>query len=266
MGSLLEHLNELSDSHSDLVRFWARHPRPLKVVIGLQKKIQHEFANKALLLEALTHRSAITDFLMKYKDVNADQLRWNERLEFLGDSALSLVMTHYLWIQFPNEPEGKLSRLRASLVNEKSLARLGRKLTLGEAVALGQGEERNDGRKRDALIADSLEALLGAVYLDAGFEKVKLVIESLFLKHIDINFETMDDDHKTILQEYVQGKYKSTPTYDLIAKSGPDHQVEFEVAVMVDGQELAKGVGASKKRASQNAAKNALDNIKKTRF
>ena len=188
-------------------------------------------------------------------------LPWNERVEFLGDAVLSLVISTYLWNLDTVYSEGDLSRIRSSLVNEKSLAEIAKEFNLADSILLGRGEEKAGGRKRDALLADTLEAVIGAVYQDGGFTAASKVIHSLFANTLARPFEHSVCDYKTRLQEWSQDIFRQTPTYKLLSQSGPDHAKEFVVAVCLEETEIAQGKGNSKKRASQNAAENALQRV-----
>lgn len=259
VDSLLEKIEIISDERNELFRFWCLHQKELVYAEKLLNRLGYEFQNIVVFLEALTHRSAISDFVTRNNSGENVSLCWNERLEFLGDSALNLVMTTMLWEQFPDGSEGTLSKSRAALVNERTLAKIGMQIKLDRCIALGVGEEKNNGRKRDSLIADALEAFLGAVYLDSGFEKVQEVIAKLYRNLMPQNIEHIDVDFKTKLQELVQADLKCTPTYEIINESGPDHLREFEVGVVIETRIVATGKGANKKRASQDAAKIALE-------
>jgi ribonuclease-3 len=189
-------------------------------------------------------------------------LRWNERLEFLGDTVLSLAVSHKLMERKERFDEGELSRIRASLVNEETLAEIARDIGLGECLLLGKGEENSDGRKRDSLLADALEALLGAAFLDKGFDRASELVGQLFFSKLESDVQLLVQmDFKTMLQEVTQDKMRVTPEYEVVGETGPDHDKEFEVVVLLSGEERGRGRGASKKRASQAAAREALDII-----
>ncbi len=220
-------------------------------------RVAYEFQNPNLLLESLTHSSAAR--YVQKKNLHMQSLPWNERLEFLGDSVLSLVLSSIL-LQRPEKfPEGQLSKIRASLVNEQTLARISQSIGVGECLLLGPGEERAGGRNKDSVLADALEAFLGAIYLDSGLENARRVILALYK---DILTSSLTDltqqDYKSRLQELTQGAFKEAPLYKVIAREGPDHQLDFSVEVVFRGFTLGKGHGPSKKTASQDAAKMAL--------
>ncbi len=213
----------------------------------LQQRLGYHFQNKELLIEALTHKS--------YK-----QPYNNERLEFLGDAVLDLIVGEYLYKKFRDFDEGKLSKMRASLVNEGGFTRLANHLNLGEYIYLSNAEENNSGRTKSSLLSNAFEALMGAIYLESGLQKVQeITVHLLENVHDDISLDSLFKDYKTSLQELTQAHYGITPEYQLIAAHGPDHKKEFEVAVVIDGKRYAAAQGKSKKQAQQEAAKIALD-------
>lgn len=217
---------------------------------SLEEKLQYSFKNKKLLLNALTHSS--------YANEARDGISSNERLEFLGDSVLSIVVSEYIYKQFSNLPEGELTKLRASLVCEKSLCSFSKELNLGEYLRLGKGEEKGGGRERASILADAFEAVLAAIYLDGGFESAKKHVMRFVkaeLKHTD---DEVFKDYKTALQEIIQRNPEESVTYILTGESGPDHDKVFEVEVRLNSNTIGKGKGKSKKQAEQFAAKEAL--------
>lgn len=210
-------------------------------------KIGHEFQDEALLVRALTHRSASSGN--------------NERLEFLGDAVIELVVTAWLFELFPQCNEGELTRLRAKIVRRESLAGYARGLALGDALHLGSGEMKSGGRHRDSILADGFEALIGAMFLDAGFhvcrERLISLIEPGLPKLVEA---ATTKDAKTRLQEWLQGRGLPLPRYDVVSTDGDDHQRTFTVQCEVDGvAEPVVGGGSSRRRAEQNAATLALD-------
>ncbi len=213
----------------------------------LQKKIGYEFSDKELLKTALTHSS--------YANEARSGSHSNERLEFLGDSVLSLVVSRKLYREFESCPEGELTRMRAGLVCEDSLCSMARALGLGKFLLLGKGERAGGGDRRPSILADAFEALLGALFLDSGIEQAEEFL-SRYLDNIDRR-----DDYKTRLQEYVQKYFDNPPIYDIISESGPDHDKLFEMQVTLDGEVLGRGTANSKKAAQQQAAKQALEKI-----
>jgi len=220
-------------------------------VSTLEKRLGYKFKNQQLLIEALTHKS--------YK-----QPYNNERLEFLGDAVLDLIVGEYLFKQFPDFDEGKLSKMRASLVNEGGFMRLANQLRLGDHIYLSNAEENNNGREKSSLLSNAFEAVMGAIYLESGLETVqKISIELLEKVHTDISLDSLFKDYKTSLQELTQARFGITPEYDLIAAHGPDHKKEFEVAVSIDGKRYANARGKSKKQAQQEAAKIAIEMLSK---
>ena len=227
----------------------------------LCQRIGYFFQNYELLKLALTHKS-YTDFEASNGDRN------NERLEFLGDAILATAISEMLMERFPELEEGGLSKIRASLVNEEGLARIARKLELGSYLLMGKGEDLSGGREKSSLLADSLEALFAAVYMDSrenrGFEEVSKVICSLYDEELPEQSDSfISRDYKSELQEYVQ-KYLGLPaTYEIVNQYGPDHQKEFEMAVKVEERVLGLGRGLSKKQAGQAAAQDALIRMQK---
>ncbi len=217
-----------------------------------QLQLNYEFQNHFLLTEAITHSSY----------ANEQHCACNERLEFLGDSVLSLIISNELFLRMPEVQEGELSKLRASLVCEQSLAELAERLHLGEALLLGHGEELSGGRKRASILSDAFEALLAAIYLDSDFFNAKTWLLALMEDKIDDAVAGKSyHDYKTIFQERVQKK-GGRIEYQLLRESGPDHQKDFFVALLVNGKEISKGKGGSKKEAEQHAAKQALERWK----
>ncbi|WP_101772750.1 ribonuclease III [Peptostreptococcus faecalis] len=217
-----------------------------------EKKIEYKFKDREYIQAALTHSS----FANEHKE-----FKYNERLEFLGDSVLGLVVSDYLFSTNENLPEGKLTKIRASLVCEESLSIVAKKMDLGKYLFLGKGEKISGGRNRDSILADATEAVIAAIYMDGGFERAKKFIldnlESTMKKTIDGN---IFKDYKTILQEIVQGN-NGKITYKLISEKGPDHNKEFEMQVRKGTEILGSGVGKNKKEAEKEAAKNALINM-----
>jgi|LSQX01.2.fsa_nt_gb ribonuclease-3 len=188
----------------------------------------------------------------------------NERLEFLGDAVLELVISEELYRRYPRLPEGKLTRLRAGLVCEETLYRLAEKLELGSYLRLGKGEAASGGRQRPSLLADAFEAVLGAIYLDLGFSQVQSVVHQLFTPlYADLNNGSLPLDYKTQLQEYTQSKLAVTPAYRIIAETGPDHDKVFVAQVIIKDKILGEGSGQSKKEAEQEAARRAYSHFTK---
>jgi ribonuclease-3 len=218
-------------------------------MIQLQTALGYFFKNGDLLLRALTHKS--------YFNEHADEEKGhNERLEFLGDAVIDLVIGHYLMLRLPEAQEGELSRLRAALVNEQTLAETARDIELGERLRLGHGEESTGGREKESILADGLEALIGALYLDGGYDTVHRLIGNLFQEKIEAaeNGE-LENDYKTKLQELTQHIFKRTPQYLLISQEGPDHNRMFEMEAVIKDLQAARGKGRTKKAAEQAAAK-----------
>lgn len=231
-------------------------PQGLDLVVSFQSKLGYSFQNPKLLIEAFTHKSVLNG-------QKEHMLESNERLEFLGDAVLDLVMSDFLMREYSQDAEGDLTKKRASLVNEFSLCEIALNLDLDKYIQIGKAEIESHLNKNQRILASSLEALLGALYLDGGYEVVKKVIEALFTQ----KFEKLKagvnefEDFKTLLQEKLQKKFHQTPLYHMIGSSGPEHQKTFEVEVSLDGKVLAKANGRNKKIAEQNAAKIALEEM-----
>ena len=224
-------------------------------VDALQSSLAYRFQNVALLEEALTHKSYVNE----RKTAAGPH---NERLEFLGDAALSLIISERLASMLPESPEGALSKYKARLVSETVLAEVGRRIKLGSCLRLGRGEELSNGRDKDSLLADALEAVIAAVYLDGGLDATRHVVVRLFAEEL-AQVATQQhrpgaDDYKTQFQEWCQRRFDSLPQYVIVRESGPDHDKVFEVEVNVGGEPVGRGVGRSKKEAEQLAAKQAL--------
>lgn len=208
----------------------------------------YSFKNKRFLKTALTHSSY----------GNEKQCECNERLEFLGDSVLSIIISEFLFRNLTSVDEGELSKIRASLVCEQSLAKLARKINLGEAILLGKGEESLGGRERASILSDAFEAVLAAIFLDSGIEAAKKWLLDLMTEDLELALEGKTcHDYKTTLQEEVQ-KNNGKISYVIVSESGPDHHKDFVVEVIVNEKKAAEGRGFSKKDAEQNAAKHAL--------
>lgn len=217
--------------------------------LEFQQVIGYEFKQDGLLVQALTHSSYANEKRMKK---HSD----NERLEFLGDAVLEIVSSEHLYKSYPDLPEGELTKLRASLVCEPTLAECAQQLHLGEYLLLGKGEDRTGGRKRKSILSDALEAVIGAVYLDGGFANAKEFILEYVLK--DIMHKRLFFDSKTILQEFVQGQNMGEIHYKLKGESGPDHDKLFTVELYIGSRRASSGEGHTKKDAEQNAAYCAL--------
>ncbi|MEE1073902.1 MAG: ribonuclease III [Acutalibacteraceae bacterium] len=217
---------------------------------ALQKNLDYTFKNESLLLNALTHSS--------YANEARGGETSNERLEFLGDSVLSVIVSDYIYKQFGNLPEGELTKLRASLVCEKSLCGFSRELDLGSFLRLGKGEEKGGGRERDSILADAFEAVLAAIYLDSDLGTARKFVMNFILKELKHTDDEVFKDYKTALQEIIQRNPEEYVTYILTGESGPDHDKLFEVEVHLNSNVIGKGKGKSKKQAEQMAAKQAL--------
>ncbi len=217
----------------------------------LEKSIGHTFKDKKLLQTALSHTS--------YVNENRRGEDSNERLEFLGDSILGMTTAYFLYVNFPNMPEGEMTKLRAELVCERSLARVGEALSLGKFIRLGKGEENGGGRSRPSIIADALEAIIAAVYLDGGREKATELITRHILSGVTGAGSVINCDYKTVLQEKVQRTKGNRISYRQLGETGPDHEKIFYVALYVNDEKYGEGSGKSKKEAEQQAAKDALN-------
>lgn len=219
----------------------------------LEERIGYRFQNKELLKQALTHSSYANERrINKCEDY--------ERLEFLGDAVLEMVSSDVLFFKNPDMPEGKMTKARASMVCEQSLAICARDLELGKFIYLGKGEELSGGRNRDSILADVCEALIGAIYVDGGFEKARKHIQQFVLS--DLENKQLFLDSKTILQEFTQKKGDEIE-YRLVGESGPEHDKTFEIFLYINGRKISEGKAHSKKSAEQNAAYEAVRILKK---
>jgi ribonuclease III len=222
-------------------------PESLGTLEALEVALGYRFRDRRHLETALTHRS--------FANEQAEPIAHNERLEFLGDAVMSLVVGHFLMERFPNWSEGELSKARARLVSEAGLADLAQSFDLGSHLRLGRGENRTGGRTKPSLLADTTEAVVAALFLDAGFDATQDVLRRWFSGRIaSVEFRLRARDAKTALQELVQGAHRHTPTYALLEATGPDHEKRFTVVLCVEDRPVATGTGHSKKDAEQNAA------------
>jgi len=221
----------------------------------LEKKINIFFKNKRLLAEALTHRSYLNEH-PKWK------YNHNERLEYLGDAVLELIISEYLFHKFPNYDEGKLTLLRAALVNYQNLSKIAKKLKLDKFLLLSKGEKKDVSKAKDVILANTIEALIGAIYLDDGLETAKKFVEKFITPTLNEILETKSyKDYKSKLQELIQEKLKITPTYKVLEESGPAHRKLFKIGVYFKDKLIAEGSGFSKQEAEMEAARKALENI-----
>ena len=222
----------------------------------LEERLGYVFRDKNLLLQALTHKS--------YANENRlGGIGHNERLEFLGDTVLDFLISDYIMRLCPESPEGELSRLRAVIVSESSLARAAKVIDLGVYLLLGRGEEQTGGREKSSLLANAYEAIIAAIYLDGGIDEAYRMIKAGFEEEVKgIAQAGRTYDFKTELQELCQGRFGSLPRYSVVRESGPDHQKEFEVEIEAGGLVLGSGTGKSKKEAEQRAAGEALEALK----
>ena len=223
------------------------------MIKDLETAIGYRFRNITLLQNALTHSSYANE-------------RWhnsllsNERLEFLGDSVLGMLVAEYLFRNFPNRPEGELTRMRADMVCEQTLAATANRIGLGEHLLLGNGEERFGGRNRDSILADAVESVIAACFLDGGLDAALQFVQKFILVEVPVK-KLHNADYKTALQELVQQKKNQVLSYVLVGQSGPDHDKQFDVEVSLNGTVVGKGSGSSKKRAEQMAAKSAIEKL-----
>lgn len=211
----------------------------------LEAKIQYQFQDKKLFRQALTHSSFANEQRL-------NKLQCNERLEFLGDAVLELASSDFLFHKYPQKPEGELTKIRASIVCEPTLAYCASDLDLGAYLLLGKGEEATGGRGRNSVVSDAMEALIGAIYLDGGFANAKEFIHRFVLN--DIEHKQLFYDSKTILQEMVQAAGEETLQYEILKEEGPDHNKTFEVRALLGEKEIGRGTGRTKKAAEQLAA------------
>jgi ribonuclease-3 len=227
----------------------------LKDITELEKTLQISFQNIALLRQALVHRS--------YLNENPDfELRSNERLEFLGDSMLSAVVAEKLYKDYPDLPEGDMTKLRSALVRGEALARIAHRLNLADYLYLGRGEESSGGRAKQSILADALEAVIGAFFLDQGFDACRGLILKLYEGEMGRAVDRgINADFKSQLQEVTQSRYGNVPEYRIVGTEGPDHAREFVVEVALDGAVLGRGRGRSKRDAEKKAARAALNEL-----
>ena len=223
------------------------------MIRDLEESIGYRFQNITLLQNALTHSSYANERWH-------DSLMSNERLEFLGDSVLGMVVAECLYNRFPDRPEGELTRMRADMVCEQALAEVAERLNLGVHMLLGHGEEQSGGRSRVSILADAVESIIAASFLDGGMEAAKRFIHRFVLRDVSIT-RLHNTDYKTMLQELIQQKKNQILSYALVGESGPDHDKRFTVAVFLNGEKVGQGTGSSKKRAEQEAAGAAVESL-----
>ena len=223
------------------------------MIKDLEAAIGYQFHNISLLQNALTHSSYANE-------------RWhnsllsNERLEFLGDSILGMLVAEYLFRTFPDRPEGELTRMRADMVCEKTLAAVANSIHLGDHLLLGHGEEQGGGRSRNSILADAMESVIAACFLDGGMEAALQIVRTFIFVEVPVT-KLHNADYKTQLQELVQQKRNQVLSYTLAGETGPDHDKQFEVEVSLNGNVVGRGKGSSKKRAEQDAARAAIENL-----
>ena len=223
------------------------------MIKDLEAAIGYKFKNIALLQNALAHSSYANERWH-------NSLMSNERLEFLGDSILGMCVAEYLYCTFPDRPEGELTRMRADMVCEQTLANVAGRIGLGEHLLLGKGEEQGGGRTRNSILADAVESVIAASFLDGGMGAAKQFIQKFILVEVPVK-KLHNVDYKTSLQELVQQKKNQVLSYALVGESGPDHDKHFEVEVSLNGKVVGIGSGSSKKRAEQDAARVAIESL-----
>lgn len=229
------------------------------VLKNIEQNLGYFFHHIDLLDEALTHRSYT-------HEVTQEKLSHNERMEFLGDAVLNLTVSDLLMRTFPCASEGILSRKRAACVNERTLAYLGTSFRLGESLLLGKGEENSGGRKKSSLLADALEAVIAAIYLDGGYDEAASFVSRWFQPLIQEEIgDLLTPDYKSMLQEWCQARFKCAPHYTTVSETGPDHDKTYVVTLQVQNRIVASGTGRSRKEAEKAAAKNAYDLLNKER-
>ena len=218
--------------------------------MDFEEILGYKFKNKELLFNALTHSSYANEIHSRYGS--------NERLEFLGDSVLSIIVSEYLYVNYKDLPEGELTKLRASLVCEKTLSLFARQINIGSFLYLGKGEAHNKGNERASILADTFEAVLAAIFLDGGMEAAKKHVLKFIVPELKERDFELFKDYKTMLQEVIQRNPEEKLTYELTDESGPDHDKRFTVEVHLNSNVIGKGVGRSKKQAEQAAARQAI--------
>ena len=223
------------------------------MIKDLEAAIGYKFKNIELLQNALAHSSYANERWH-------NSLMSNERLEFLGDSILGMCVAEYLYCTFPDRPEGELTRMRADMVCEQTLANVAGRIGLGEHLLLGKGEEQGGGRTRNSILADAVESVIAASFLDGGMDAAKQFIQKFILVEVPVK-KLHNVDYKTSLQELVQQKKNQVLTYTMVGESGPDHDKHFEVEVCLNGKVVGLGSGSSKKRAEQDAARAAIESL-----
>lgn len=222
----------------------------------LENSLGYTFKNPELLAHALVHRSWLSDKEMPYWENN-------ERLEFLGDSVLNMLVTEYLYKTYPHLPEGDLSKMKSVIVSGQALTKIARGWNLGSYLRVGKGEAKNGGRDRDSLLEDAFEAILGAIYLDSDIKHCRQFLERHIFPNVQqVVSETDFINYKSALLEYMQARALPPPDYEVVSESGPEHCKVFEMTVMFQNKEYGRGTGASKKKAEQEAAKVALEKFK----
>jgi len=220
----------------------------------VQDIIGYRFNNLSLLTLALTHRSYLSN--------NSKSDESNERMEFVGDSVLGLVIAHQLFSDHPDWREGELTKVKALLVNETTLAEIGMEIGLNQHIFLSTEEEKSGGHERPSIVSDAVESVIAAIYMDGGFEAArKFVLDQIYSRKADVRADSSQRNYKGELLELVQGRGENMPRYDVVSQTGPDHDKTFNVVVSINGRALGSGVGSSKKEAEQKAAAEALERL-----
>ena len=223
----------------------------------LESLLLYRFKKKSILVAALAHKSYLRSKLPKEAQTS------NERLEFLGDSVLGLVVSEFLYNKYPHKPEGELTKMKAVLVNEVTLSRRAKEFKLGEFLLLSPEEEKSGGRQRESILADACEALIAAAYLDGGLKSAQKVVHRLILdRHLEVTTDRGQHNYKGELLEFLQGRGLGMPRYDVEVAEGPDHKKVFTIAAFAQGRKMGTGRGKSKKEAEQMAAKMTLEKLK----
>ncbi|MDR3237034.1 MAG: ribonuclease III [Spirochaetia bacterium] len=245
-----EDKKELVENAKNAKRSRSRQLDKLQNILGIK------FKDKRMLARALVHRSYLNEHIPDLSD--------NERLEYLGDSVLGLVVNEYLFKHFEEYHEGDLAKIKSVVVSEDILSKVALDMKIGQFLLMGKGEETTGGRERASILANTLEAVIGAYYLDSGLKDSRRFVLGFLKKHIErIDSMTYQRDPKTTLQEYVQKKYKDRPIYEVIDEMGPDHNKEFRVRLVINGKEVITGTGSSKRKAEMDAASSALHKLEK---
>jgi len=250
LKSILQYFKDSKEKHSETQNDWD------EKIINFTESINYKFQNISLLKAALTHSSFIK------RTVNVSAISPFERMEFLGDSILGLVVAERLFTDYPEKQEGHLSKMKSKLVSEKFLYLKAKKIELGKYILMSDDEERSGGRERASIVSDMMESLICALYLDGGYEASKNFICNFIMNNYKVDIQNDNlKNYKSILQEYCQSKYQKPPDYETISEEGPEHLKKFRVIVLINKVKHQTGVGRTKKAAQQEAAKNTLKEL-----